>query len=122
MIGGPQCHKPIQLPAPPRFIAVARNLECNFQQHRLNRFQHDPGNTIRLSNKIRQINYTRHCQLPPCRANPRDQPCRFRQRGHAGMGSLLLRAMSVDLFGQLANFVAQLGREAGVCSVERESF
>jgi hypothetical protein len=38
------------------------------------------------------------------------------------MGSLLLRAMSIDLFGQLANFVAQLGREAGVCSGERKSF
>ena len=38
------------------------------------------------------------------------------------MGSLLLRAMSVDLFGRLANFVAPLGREAGVCSGEREGF
>ena len=38
------------------------------------------------------------------------------------MGSLLLRAMSVDLFGRLANFVAPLGREAGVCSREREGF
>jgi hypothetical protein len=30
--------------------------------------------------------------------------------------------MSVDLFGRLANFVAPLGGEAGVCSREREGF